>query len=273
MADRVISGRTEILVILGDPIRQARTPELVNAEIARRGLDAVLVPLHVTAPGLAAAVAGLRQAGNVGGAVVTMPHKRSVVSLVDRLSPTSQQVGACNVVRWDEDRTACGDLTDGRALVAALAAAGASIPGARAFLAGAGGAAAAIAFALAGAGAGALAVYNRTRAAAEALAGHLRSSYPEVVIEVRGPDPQGADIVVNATAVGIDPARRELPFDITAVAAGVVVADIVISPRPTALVEAARARRMIVVDGEDMLRAQAGGFIDFMLRESGLRRA
>lgn len=272
MADRVISGRTEILVILGDPIRQARTPELVNAEIARRGLDAVLVPWHVTAPGLAAAVAGLRQAGNVRGAVATMPHKRSIVRLVDRLSPTSQQVGACNVVRWDEDRTACGDLTDGCALVTALAAAGASLPGARAFLAGAGGAAAAIAFALAGAGAGALAVHNRTRAAAEALADHVRGSYPEMTIEVRGPDPEGADIVVNATPVGIDPARRELPFDVAAIASGAVVADIVISPRPTALVEAARARRMSVVDGEDMLRAQAGGFIDFML-ESGLRCA
>src|SRR3979411_1358696 len=100
----MISGHTEILAILGDPIRQARPPELVNAELARRGLDAVLVPLHVTAPGLAVAVAGLRRMGNVRGAVVTMPHKQSVVGLVDGLSPTAREVGACNVIRFGADR-------------------------------------------------------------------------------------------------------------------------------------------------------------------------
>lgn len=283
----MISGRTGILAILGDPIEQVRTPELVNAEIARRGLDAVLVPLHVTAPGLASAVAGLRQMGNVAGAVVTMPHKQAVVGLLDDLTPTAREVGACNVIRFGADRTIRGDNTDGRALVTALAGAGGAPDGARVFLAGAGGAAVAIAFALAEAGAKALVVHNRTRARAEALAQHVHNRHPRTVVEVCGPDPGGADIVVNATSVGIDPTRRELPFDVTSVGPRSVVADIVISHRPTALVAAARGARATVVDGEDMLRAQIGAFVDVMLgepptefdscrpegREGGLHRA
>jgi shikimate dehydrogenase len=260
----MISGRTDVLAILGDPITQARTPELVNAELARRGLDAVLVPLHVTAADLAGAVTGLRRMGNVRGAVVTMPHKQAVVGLVDDLSPTAREVGACNVIRFGADRAVRGDLTDGHALVTALTAVGAAPRGARVFLAGAGGAAAAIAFALAEEGAAALTVHNRTRARAEPLANAVHKGHPGTTVEVCGPDGR-ADIVVNATPVGIDPARRELPFDLATVAAGAVMADIVISPRPTALVTFARAERMTVVDGEDMLRAQVGAFVDVML--------
>jgi shikimate dehydrogenase len=265
MADHVISGRTEVLAILGDPIRQARTPELVNAELACRGIDAVLVPLQVTGPGLPAVLAGLRSAGNVRGMVVTMPHKQSIAGMLDGLSPAAREAGACNVVRFNADRAAWGEATDGRALVAALEAAGVTLKGERVFMAGAGGAARAIAFALARAGAAALGLYNRTRERASELAEAIRGSYPEIAVEVGGPDPGDAGIAVNATPVGIDPARRELPFDVSALAAGSVVADIVISARPTALVEAARARQAIVIDGEDMLRAQVGAFIDIVL--------
>lgn len=265
MADRVISGRTDVLAILGDPIQQARTPELVNAELARRGLDAVLVPLRVPSPALGDVVTALRQAGNVRGAVVTMPHKEAVIGLIDDLSPTARKVCACNVIRFGQDGAAWGDATDGQALVTALAATGARLPGARVFLAGAGGAASAIAFALAGAGVAAIAVHNRTRARAEALAGSVRAECLATTVEVCGPDPAGADIVVNATSVGIDPASGAVPFDLAAVPARAVVADIVISPRPTALVAAARAGRAVVVDGEDMLRAQVGTFVDVML--------
>jgi shikimate dehydrogenase len=281
----MISGRTAILAILGDPIEQVRTPELVNAEVVRRGLDAVLVPLHVRPSDLASAVAGLRRMGNVRGAVVTMPHKRAVVDLVDELSSTAREVGACNVIRFGADRTVWGAATDGRALVTALTEAGAALDGARAFLAGGGGAAAAIAFALAEAGVKELAVHNRTRARADALARSVHIGHPRTVVTVAGPDPAAAGIVVNATSVGIDPARRELPFDPAATAPEAVVADIVISPRPTALVTAARATGRVVVDGEDMLRAQVGAFVDVLLgdpandsdrpggREGGPRRA
>lgn len=263
----MISGRTEVLAILGDPIEQVRTPELVNAEIDRRGLDAVLVPLHVRPAGLASAVAGLRRMANVRGAVVTMPHKRSVVELVDELSSTAREVGACNVIRFGPDGGVWGAATDGHALVSALIGAGAVLAGARVFLAGAGGAAAAIAFALAEAGVKAIAVHNRTRASAEALVHAVHIGHPNTAVTVAGPDPGDAGIVVNATSVGIDPRRDEPPFDPAATAPDAVVADIVISPRPTALVTAARATRATVVDGEDMLRAQVGVFVDVLLGE------
>jgi shikimate dehydrogenase len=286
VAEPLISGRTDVLAILGDPIRQVRTPELVNAEIARRGLDAVLVPLHVRPSGLAEVLAALRRTGNVRGAVVTMPHKQAAAGLVDHLSPTAREVGACNVVRFDEDGTIRGELTDGSALTTALTAAGAALAGARVFLAGAGGAASAIAYAVADQGAAALALCNRTRGRASALAEGIRARYPGVDVEVCDPRPGTADVVVNATSVGIDPEHRDLPFDASALTARTVVADIVISPRPTALVEAARAAAAAVVDGEDMLRAQVGAFVDFMLpdpstatpsdrpngRETGLHR-
>ena len=72
-----ISGRTAILTIIGDPIAQVRAPLMINATLLERGraLDAVMVPVHVSADGLAAAITGLRAIRNFRGAIVTMPHK------------------------------------------------------------------------------------------------------------------------------------------------------------------------------------------------------
>jgi shikimate dehydrogenase len=264
MPASIVSGHTEVLAILGDPIRQVRTPALVNAEIARRGLDAVLVPLQVSESGLGEAVAGLRRSGNVRGAVVTMPHKQRVTALVQRLSSGARRIGACNVIRFAPDRTVHGENTDGHALVSALTAAGVCPAGADVFLAGAGGAGSSIGFALAGAGVSRLAIHNRNHARAEELADNIRAQHPGIAVEVCGPDPKQARIVVNATSVGLHPGLRELPFKPEITMADAVV-DIVISPRPTALVEAARRQGITVVDGEDMLRAQVAAFVDFML--------
>src|SRR5262245_62035199 len=81
-----VTGRTALLAILADPVEQARTPGLVNAALARRGCDAVLVPLHVAAAGLPSVLAGLRATRNFRGCVVSMPHKVAATRYVDRLT-------------------------------------------------------------------------------------------------------------------------------------------------------------------------------------------
>jgi shikimate dehydrogenase len=121
-----ISGRTGLLVVLGDPIRQARAPGLVNAALARRGRDAVLVPLHVRADALVRVVDGLRGMQNLAGAIVTMPHKSAVVALLDDVTAEARQIGACNVVRREPDARLTGTMLDGEGFVAGLGRAGLS---------------------------------------------------------------------------------------------------------------------------------------------------
>src|SRR6185369_11730440 len=141
-----------------------------NAALTARGVDAVLLPMQVPDGVLAPVIDGLRRIGNFKGAVVSMPHKVTVASLVDALTPEARQAGACNAIRRAPDGRLEGTTLDGEGFVAGLRAAGHEVRGRRVFMVGAGGAAAATAFALAKHGAGGLTIANRTRAKAEDLA-------------------------------------------------------------------------------------------------------
>ena len=258
-----VTGRTRVLAILADPVVQARAPSLVNAALAAREKDAVLVPMQVPDGRLARVLDGLRAIGNFGGAVVSMPHKTALAALVDETTPEARQVGACNVVRRDADGRLVGTMFDGEGFVAGLHAAGHTVRGRRVYLAGAGGAAAAIAFAVAKHGAAALTIHNRTAAKAEALADRVRRAFPACAVAAGGPAPRGHDLVVNATALGMRP-DDHLPLDAAGLEPGALAAEIVIRDEPTPFLAAAAHRGCRTHPGAPMLVAQIDLMLDFL---------
>jgi shikimate dehydrogenase len=144
-----------------------------------------------------------------------------------------------------------GYSTDGAGFVASLAAAGVKVHGRTVCVLGAGAAAGPSSTPLARAGAARIAVLNRTFSSAQQaveLAGDVG------VLGVAS-DVREAQIVVNATSIGMG--SQDLPFDVAALHAGQVVADIVYHPRDTALLQAARAAGAVAVDGLGMLVHQA----------------
>lgn len=257
-----LTGHTAVLAIIADPVAQARTPAMANAALAARGVDAVLVPFQVADGALAAAVAGLRAIDTFKGAVVSMPHKVTVASLMDALTPEARMAGACNAIRRAPDGRLEGTTLDGEGFVAGLRGAGHDVRGRRVFMAGAGGAAAAIAFALAKHGAGALTLYNRTRSKADDLAARVRAAYPSVTVATDG-GPSGHDVVVNATSIGMRPDDPS-PVDPSGLGPDMVAADVILRPGTAFLVEAAR-RGAIAHGGEPMLAAQIELLLDYLL--------
>ncbi|OYZ82216.1 MAG: shikimate dehydrogenase, partial [Rhizobiales bacterium 24-66-13] len=147
-----ITGYTRLFGILADPIQQVKTPQALNALMARVGYDGVLVPLHARAEDLAAVVGGLKLLRNLGGLIVTVPHKTAMVDLCDEVSESARLIGAVNTIRRATDGRLVGEMLDGHGFVAGLRQNGIEPEGRSAYLAGAGGAANAIAFALAQAG-------------------------------------------------------------------------------------------------------------------------
>jgi len=135
----VITGRTRVVFLLADPVTQAQSPMLVNALLAERGIDAVMAPLQVPAGALAPALDAIRASRNVAGALVSMPHKTALTSLVDEVARAGREVGACNVVRREADGRLTATMFDGEGFVAGLRAAGHDLRGRRALLVGAGG--------------------------------------------------------------------------------------------------------------------------------------
>jgi shikimate dehydrogenase len=250
-----ITGRTRLYVIVADPIAQVKAPELLRPIFAEAGHDGVCVPLHVMEADLPAMVAALRQARNLGGIVVTVPHKEAMARLCDALTPAAVEAGAVNVVRRDPDGTLTGAMFDGEGFVAGLAAAGHGVAGKRVFIAGAGGAAAGIAFALARHGAAAITLSNRTVGKAQALAARVAARFPDCAVAAGGGGPRGYDLAVNTTSLGLRP-DDALPIDMTAMAPPTVVVEIIMQPADTAFLQAARALGCATHPGRPMLDQQ-----------------
>jgi shikimate dehydrogenase len=260
---RSISGSTAVCGILADPVRFAKTPLLMNEEFRRRHVNAVLVPLHVARERLASAVQGLRAIESFAGAVISMPHKQSIIPLLDTLSPTAQALATVNVFRRDRSGELSGANFDGEGFLAGLATLGESVKGSNVLLIGAGGAATAIAFAIGSAGARSLTIINRTRKRAEELAARVDATGLPVTVGDPARPGGDFDLVVNASNVGMD--GKESPIDDAALHQDMVVCDIIVVRPVTPLLEQAKARGCVVQNGEAMLRGQISLIADFLL--------
>lgn len=246
----MITGATRVAAVIGHPVRHSLSPALHNAAFQQLGVDWVYTAFEVMPGGAQAAIDAMRVLG-LGGLSVTMPHKEMVADAVDSLDPAAAALRSVNTVVPQADGLLMGYSTDGAGFVASLAAAGVQVHGRTVCVLGAGAAARAIVDALARAGAARIAVLNRTFSSAQQaveLAGDVG------VLGVAS-DVREAQIVVNATSIGMG--SQDLPFDVAALHAGQVVADIVYHPRDTALLQAARAAGAMAVDGLGMLVHQA----------------
>jgi len=252
---RAISGTTRLAGVIGAPIRHSLSPAIFNAAFAACDLDWVYLAFEVPPGDAPAAIAAMR-ALEMGGLSVTMPHKDAVAALVDRSTPEADALRAVNCVASVNDELV-GANTDGPGFLDALAAEIAfDARGRRVVVFGAGGAARAIVYSLARAGAADVAVVNRSEARADvaaALGGPVgRVAAAATVAEAIA----GADLVVNATSVGMGDGQT--PFDPSLLTPGQIVADVVYHPTPTPLVAAAGERGVEAIGGLGMLVHQAG---------------
>jgi shikimate dehydrogenase len=257
-----VNGRTRVYGIVGDPIAQVRSPEMVTWAMQRRGMDAVLVPLHVRADGFDDVVPRLMRVANLDGLIFTVPFKARAAALADALGEQARAVGAINALARDASGRWHGELFDGLGCVAALGRAGVPIEGVRAMLLGAGGAGAAIGAALAAQRPAALRIHDLDPARAARLAAIVAAASPSTAVTVGPPALEDMDLLVNATPAGmLDDGR--LPFEVAALPAPLVVLDAVVTPERTPLLALAEACGCRTVPGREMMRGQIGRIVDF----------
>ena len=252
-----VSGATRVAAVIGHPVAHSFSPVLHNAAFAATGLDWVYVALDVAPGDVAQAFDGVRALG-IAGLSVTMPHKEAAAAAADELTDDARLLGAVNCI-VNRDGTLVGHNTDGAGLLAALAADVDYAPhGARCVVLGAGGAARAVVLALARADAAEIAVVAR-RPDAAAVAAQLAGEAGAVVdAEVAPSRIAAADLVVNATPVGMGhPSPGDVPFDLDDLRPGQIVVDLIYQPLLTPLVAGARERGLVAVNGLGMLVHQA----------------
>ncbi len=258
-----ITGRTQVFFIIGDPVAQVRAPEVYNHLFARLGIDAVVVPLRITAAALPGFIEHGLKAENVGGLWATIPHKAALFELLQPADPVARVAGAVNAVRRHADGRLEGALFDGIGFAKGLDHFGIEVQGRRVLVVGAGGGGHAVAAALAQRGPALLAVANRTRDRAEALVQRLRPLVGDAARVAASADPAGFELIVNCTSQGLKP-EDPLPFDPARVDAGAAVVDIIMTREPTPLLRACRARGLRAEAGFEMLVQQVPEYLRFM---------
>ena len=241
------------------PAGENPTVAMVEAAYRHHGLDARYLNCEVAPEALGDAVRGARAMG-WAGFNLSLPHKVTVIEHLDGLAEPAELIGAVNCVVRRDGRLV-GENTDGQGFLEALRTV--VDPAAKnVVLLGAGGAARAISVEAALAGATSITVVNRGAARGEELVALLNERTPARAEFVAWAGdyrvPVDADVLVNATSVGLAPDyEARLDLDVESLRPGLVVADVIMNPPRTRLIRDAEARGCVTLDGLGMLVNQA----------------
>ena len=258
MKDSVISGKTRLCGLIGDPVEHSMSPVMHNAAFREIGLDYLYLPFRVKREELGKAIEGMR-ALNIRGLNVTIPHKVAVIRFMDELDPLAEKISAVNTI-VNDDGVLTGYNTDGSGFLQALLERGIEPEGKNVVILGAGGASRAISFTLADRGAH-LIILNRPEEFdwAEELASKISQIFTRKVeaLELNRENVaktlENTNILVNATSAGMSPDVDETPLDSDLLRPGLIVYDIVYNPIKTRLQGEAEAAGAETINGVDML--------------------
>ncbi|MBS7644380.1 shikimate dehydrogenase [Candidatus Bathyarchaeota archaeon] len=251
-----MDGQTKLYGIIGDPVEHSLSPVIQNAAFEHLKLNCVYVTFHVKQAELKSAINGIRSL-KIQGFNVTMPHKTNILPLIDEVEKTAAKIGAVNTVKNINGRL-IGYNTDGVGALKALEKNGINLSGKKIVILGAGGAGRAISYALAQI-VDELVILNRTELKAQKLANELCGeskatiSYGQLKDESLRRALKDADVIINATSVGMYPCENETPINNRLLNADITVFDLVYSPLKTRLLKEAETRNAKTLNGLHLL--------------------
>jgi shikimate dehydrogenase len=248
--------------LLGYPVGHSRSPAMHNAAFRALDMDWRYEAIAVEPERFEPLVRSLPEQGFVG-ANVTIPHKLRALQVADSASDRARAVGAANTLTFASGRIAA-DNTDVIGFLAALAERAPGAPaGMKALVLGAGGAARAVVHALLLEDADEVSVWNRHPERARELVRELGAAGAGALTAVADPEPRSADLLVNATSVGMGVEEadsggwlrgfKDLPLSADDLLERQVIVDLVYRDGGTPLVRQARMRGLRCADGFDVL--------------------
>ena len=259
---KIISGKTRLVGLLGDPVEHSSSPYIQNAAFTKLGLDYVYMAFTVNQENLTEGVQALKTLDALGFNV-TMPNKEAIIPLLDEVSKEAKLIGAVNTVKITDTRLK-GYNTDGMGFVKSLREEGISLGEEKFVLAGAGGAARSIAVQLALEGAKEIVILSRKGADGEVICNGIRDNIPGVLVNgdkltdaALEKELKTAGVFVNCTPLGMKPREDQSVIpDPKLLRKDLVVSDIIYSPRTTRLMKMAVDRGCKVIGGMGMLLGQ-----------------
>ncbi|MGQ9881586.1 MAG: shikimate dehydrogenase [Armatimonadota bacterium] len=280
---RLITGRTQVVGVMGYPVEHSLSPAMHNAAFEALNMDWIYVPLLTPPESVQEAIAGLR-AMSFRGANITVPLKELIPPLMDELSEVAKQIGAVNTVCRREDGSLYGTSTDGIGFLRSLESERVSIDEElEAVVLGTGGSARAVANALVQVGAKVTVVSRHRDRAAQMLwelgaeAHALQYTDPAVIHAMHT-----ARVLVNTTPLGLYPHVEEMPpVPLEGLHPDMLVYDLIYNPPVSRLLREAQKRgcatmngvKMLVYQGAESFRLWTGQYPPVDVMEQVVRKA
>ncbi|MGC9516903.1 MAG: shikimate dehydrogenase [Methanomicrobiales archaeon] len=252
----MITGKTNVVGLIGDPVEHSLSPIMHNAAFKKLKLDYVYVPFNVKSDNLTKSIIGAQNL-NIKGLNVTIPHKRTIMDLTDFLDQSAQLIGAVNTIKF-EDNMIKGYNTDGIGLVKSLEEI-TSIKNKKIIITGAGGAARAAAFEMVLHNSGEIIIANRTPEKAVKLRDDIIGSIGGDVDALDlgskfKKELDNADILIDTTPIGMYPHVKEKPVaSAEDMHPDLIVMDLVYNPLKTGLLTEAEKIGAKTISGIKML--------------------
>ena len=275
----MIKGTTKLLGVIGHPIEHSLSPIMHNAAISHLGLDYVYLAFPIKPENLNAAISGFSAIG-LEGFSITIPHKQAILPLLSEISPVAIAVGAVNTVYRTEKGWA-GTNTDVQGFLAPLRSPSSDTSiddwsQKIAVILGSGGAARAVVAGCAKLGCAEIHIVGRhpdklakfqqswiNSPLPVNLITHTWESLPHLISK--------ADLLVNATPIGMYPQRENSPVDVNLldqISPGAIAYDLIYTPNPTEFLKQAQKRGAIIIDGLEMLVQQGAAALEIWLQKT-----
>jgi shikimate dehydrogenase len=245
----MIDANTKICCLIGEPVEHSLSPLIHNAGYKTLGINYIYVPFRVR--DIKQAIEGIRGLG-IRGASITIPYKTNAIKYTDQIDPLAEAIGAANTI-VNDNGVLTSYNTDGDGALKALEEV-TTLKGKKAVLIGSGGAASAIAVGLKSKGVK-LVILNRTEDKAGKLAKRVNAEDSGSLGRLA--EISSADILINATPVGIPPETERSIIPKELLHKRLTVFDIISNPKETRLLIEARERGCDIVYGYKMLLYQA----------------
>ena len=257
-----VNGKTRVYGIVGDPIEQVRSPEMVTWEMQKRDHNAVLIPMHIARDEFDTVIPHIMRMRNLDGLIFTIPFKAQAIALAKTLGPQASQIGAINALKKHSNGAWSGEIFDGIGCVEAFKQRGITLQDKRLQLIGLGGAGSAICVALAYEKPKLLRLFDINPQTTERMAKMVNTISPQTVVEVGLPLAEGIDILLNASPVGMLSDAR-LPLAVEQFKKELIVFDAIVMPENTPLLSLAQDCGCQVVRGREMMLGQISKIVDY----------
>jgi len=261
-----VDGKTRLFGIVGDPIVQVKSPEMVTYEMQKRGYHAILIPLHIEQADFERTMPEILRLQNLDGLIFTVPFKARAIQYAQQLGPQAQALGVINTLVKKSDGQWLGEMFDGMGCVESFRRKNIPLKGQRIMMMGLGGAGSAIAAAVAAEHPQSMRIFDLDAARYQRMKAIIQNISPAMHVSVGAPIVEGMDVLINATPVGMLEDTR-MPIDVQQLPSSLSVFEIIVKPENTPLLKLALASGCQVIRGREMMQGQISRIVDFFFEK------